>query len=100
MSKHILSEERVEKVVFLHKADARSLTSSTPVAEVREPPDVAQAHCVAHAREDKLDLVAPVASPSVFILLHWLSWNCSILYQTERDTEVTLGDKKVSVFLR
>lgn len=54
-------------------------TSSVPVAEVREPPDVAQAHGVAHAGEDKLDLVAPVPSPGVLILLHRLSRNGSVL---------------------
>lgn len=58
-------------------------TSSISVAEVGKPPDVAQAHRVAHAGEDKLNLVPPVPSPGVFILLHRLTWNCSILQQTD-----------------
>lgn len=45
-------------------------TSSISVAEVGKPPDIAQAHSIAHAGEDKLNLVAPVPSPGVFILLH------------------------------
>lgn len=36
-------------------------TSSISVAEVGEPPDIAQAHGVAYTGEDELDLVPPVA---------------------------------------
>lgn len=62
-------------------------TSSISVAEVGEPPDVTQAHSIAHTGEDKLNLVAPVPSPGVFILLHWLAWNCSILQQRHRERQ-------------
>lgn len=65
-------------------------TSSIPVAEVGEPPDVTQPHSIAHTGEDKLNLVAPVPSSRVFILLRWLTWNCSVLQkQTRKDGEVT-----------
>lgn len=54
-------------------------TSSVPVAEVGEPPDVTQAHGVAHAGENKLDLVPPVAPSRDLRLLRWLARNGSIL---------------------
>lgn len=62
-------------------------TSSISVAEVGKPPDIAQAHSIAHAGEDKLNLVAPVPSPGVFILLHWLTWNCSVLQQRQGERQ-------------
>lgn len=61
-------------------------TSSISVAEVRKPPDIAQAHSISHAGEDKLNLVSPVPSPWVFIFLHWLAWNCSVLQQRQGET--------------
>lgn len=79
-------------------------TASISVAEIGKPPDVAQAHSITHAGEDKLNLVAPVPSPGVFILLHRLAWNCSVLQQRQREGErgtgVTSGGRKASVFLR
>lgn len=54
-------------------------TSSISVAEVGKPPNVTQTHSIAHAGEHKLNLVAPVPSSGVFILLHRLTWNGSIL---------------------
>lgn len=62
------------------------VTSAIPVTEVREPPDVAQPHCVAHTRQDKLNLVPPVSSPRILVLLHLFPWNRSILDHKHRKT--------------
>ena len=49
-------------------------TSSVPVAEVGEPPHVAQPHSIAHEGEDELDLSSPLGA---LLLLHtdrsWVS---------------------------
>lgn len=76
-----LKEPKVSLCKWTSYLYIRNFTSSISVAEVGKPPDVAQAHSIAHAGEDKLNLVAPVPSPGVFILLHWLAWNCSVLQQ-------------------
>lgn len=43
------------------------LTSSTLVAEVGEAPQVPEAHAVADAGEDELQLVGPVVSPGAVV---------------------------------
>lgn len=43
------------------------LTSSTLVAEVGEAPQVAEAHTVADAGEDELQLVGPVVPPGAVV---------------------------------
>lgn len=58
-------------------------TSAVSVAEVGKPPDVAEAHSIAHAGEHKLNLVTPVPSPGVFILLHWFTRNGAILWRRQ-----------------
>lgn len=59
-------------------------TSPVAIAEVWETPDVAQAHGIAHARQYKLDLVAPVAPSEVLVLLGGLAGHSTILWGQER----------------
>lgn len=54
-------------------------TSPVAVAEVWEAPDIAQAHGIAHARQYKLDLVAPVAPFEVLVPLGGLAGHSTIL---------------------
>lgn len=59
-------------------------TSPVAIAEVWEAPDIAQAHGIAHARQYKLDLVAPVAPFEVLVLLGGLAGHSTILWGQER----------------
>lgn len=54
-------------------------TSPIAVAEVREAPDVAQAHGIAYAGQHKLDLVAPVATLDALLLLALLPRHGAVL---------------------
>ena len=46
----------------------QGLTSAIPVAEVRESPDIPQAYSIAQAREQEIQLAAPV-SPLLILIL-------------------------------
>lgn len=59
-------------------------TSPVAIAEVWEAPDIAQAHGIAHARQYKLDLVAPVAPFEVLVPLGGLAGHSTILWGQER----------------
>ena len=59
-------------------------TSPVAIAEVWEAPDIAQAHGIAHARQYKLDLVAPVAPFEVLVLLGGLAGHSTILWGQEK----------------
>ena len=59
-------------------------TSPVAIAEVWKAPDIAQAHGIAHARQYKLDLVAPVAPFEVLVLLGGLTGHSTILWGQEK----------------
>lgn len=61
-------------------------TSPVAIAEVWEAPDIAQAHGIAHARQYKLDLVAPVAPFEVLLPLGGLAGHSTILWGQEKVT--------------
>lgn len=62
------------------------LTSPIAIAEVREAPYIAKPNSVANARENKLDLVAPVATLEVLVSLSRLTRHSTIL--PEEDSQL------------
>ena len=61
-----MHEQRSRRVLI----SPSPLTSSILVAEVREPPDVAEADDLPGDGQEELDLVVPVAPLMVLLLVH------------------------------
>lgn len=59
-------------------------TSPVAVAQIRESPDVAQAHSIAHTGQHKLNLVAPVAPFEVLVSFGHLTGDSTILWKEQR----------------
>ena len=59
-------------------------TSPIVIADVWKVPDIAQAHGIAHTRQYKLDLAAPVALLAAMVLLGGLAGHDTILGRQEK----------------
>ena len=59
-------------------------TAPVATADVWEVPDIAQAHGIAHTRQYKLDLAAPVALLAAVVLLGGLTGHGTVLRRQEK----------------